>query len=104
MKKVIVDGKECYIDDPVHLWFELTYASYLVLHRSAMCAMPIEWQEKMVALLDEMEDTIDADKMPQNFTINVRDERGKFIKDPYSDYRRGPKVPMRNKEAKHGEV
>lgn len=95
MKKTIIDGKECHVDDPIHIWFGLTYSSYLVLHRSVLCAMPLEWQEKMVALLEEMDETIDSSKLISNFTVQVRGEKGRFIQDPYANYRHPPAIPFR---------
>jgi len=41
----------------VHQWFELSYAQYLTLPRSIMQAMPNLWQEKIVALLEELDRT-----------------------------------------------
>ncbi|MFF3547116.1 hypothetical protein ACFYXD_35425 [Streptomyces platensis] len=40
---------------PVHMHFGLSYANYLVLPRTLMQSMPIEWQERMVACLDELD-------------------------------------------------
>lgn len=34
-------------------WFELSYASWLTLPRVLMEAMPVEWQDRMAALLNE---------------------------------------------------
>lgn len=82
--------------EPIHLWFGLTYSSYLVVQRSALQAMPVLWQRKFVALLEEMREHIDTSKLPSSFTVNAR-EGNKFIKDPFRDYRRGPSVPLRRK-------
>jgi hypothetical protein len=41
-------------DDPVHAWFGLSYSNYLVLHRTLMQSMPVEWQRRMVACLEEL--------------------------------------------------
>lgn len=40
----------------VHGYFGLTYANYLVMHRALLEAMPAEWQDKFVRLLDEFDD------------------------------------------------
>lgn len=40
---------------PIHGWFGLTYASYLVQPRVLLQSMPIEWQERMVACLEELD-------------------------------------------------
>ena len=41
-------------DGPVHTHFGLTYANYLVLPRTLLQSMPIAWQERIVACLDEL--------------------------------------------------
>ena len=81
-------------ESPVHAWFGLTYSSYLVLHRSVMEAMPIDWQRRMVALLEEMGERVDAEKIPSEFMVRARD-RGRFIADPFGNYRRPPPIPLR---------
>lgn len=43
-------------DGPIHEWFSLSYCNYLVLPRTLMQSMPTEWQERMVACLNEMQD------------------------------------------------
>ena len=45
------DGRQ---SSHIHVWFELSYAHYLVLPRSLMQAMPVEWQARMVECLREM--------------------------------------------------
>lgn len=42
--------------EAIHVWFELTYANYLVLPRSVLQSMPDEWQQRFVGALREMED------------------------------------------------
>lgn len=39
----------------VHEYFELSYASYLVKHRTLLQSMPADWQERFVALLEEFD-------------------------------------------------
>ena len=73
--------------EPIHSWFSLSYANYLVLHRSLLQEMPAAWQRKMVALLDEFWNEFDSEKVPHSFTVNRRDERGRFLADPLSQYR-----------------
>lgn len=43
-------------DGPVHDWFGLSYCNYQVLQRTFMQSMPIEWQARMVACLEELYD------------------------------------------------
>ena len=42
-------------ETPVWNWFGLTRASYLVIPRLALQAMPVEFQRRFVALLEEFE-------------------------------------------------
>lgn len=77
--------------------FELSYSAYLVLHRVALCAMPVEWQHKFVALMDEMEEIVDTEKFPGSFHVRAK-KNGKFVADPWTDYRHA-KCPMRVKES-----
>jgi hypothetical protein len=43
-------------DGPIQDWFGLSYGNYQVLPRTLMQSMPIEWQERMVACLEELHD------------------------------------------------
>jgi len=46
-------------DEPIHLYFGLSYAHYLVLPRTALQSMPIEWQRRFVDCLRELGDEIE---------------------------------------------
>lgn len=81
-------------DKPMWDWFELTYASYLVLPRALLCGMPVEWQERMVALLEEMRETYEPGACRDDYIVTLRQE-GVFIRDPWRDYRRPPPLPYR---------
>lgn len=77
-------------DEPVHLWFSLSYANYLVLHRSLMQSMPIEWQRRMVRCLDELDDAFRHVVKAETYMVQARNETtGKFVKDPIPHYNRG---------------
>lgn len=84
-----------YSDGPMWHWFELSYSSYLVLPRSLLCGMPIEWQTRMAGLLEEMRATYDPDKINGNYAVSPRNKRGWFVKDPLANYRRPPPLPYR---------
>lgn len=56
-------------DGPVHAWFGLSYAHYLTVPRSIMQAMPKEWQERMVELMNELGDSYDWH--PESFIYYV---------------------------------
>lgn len=40
---------------PIHSWFGLSYASWLTLPRVSLQEMPLDWQARFVALLEEAE-------------------------------------------------
>ena len=61
-------------------WFGLSRASFLVLPRVLMHEMPEEWQDRMVVLLDEYDETF-----PNQPDIGTRVQitrKGKLIKTP----------------------
>lgn len=66
-----------------------------------MESMPVKWQRKMVRLLEEMDDTLIIDpKYTGDYLVKLRDEKGKFITDPYANYRRGNKLELKPKAPK----
>lgn len=77
------DGRH---DSHVHLWFQLSYAHYLVLPRSLMESMPIEWQARMVACLEEMREATSPLTLNDDYMVKLRDN-GRFVSDPWSPYR-----------------
>ena len=85
IRAAVTDGRH---DGPVHLWFELTYSNYLVLPRSLMQAMPVEWQARMVACLDEMREAVRHLDLNDRYTVLLRGEKGRIVSDPYAEYRR----------------
>ena len=79
--------------DAIHCWFGLTYAAYLVLPRSVLQSTPDKWQRKFVKLLEELEEMAEGlPDMPDNYTVQVRDKRGRYTHDPYANYDRGRRV------------
>jgi hypothetical protein len=86
-------------EDYIHEWFNLTYASYLVLPRTLLQSMPKEWQKEFVKLLEELDNSFD---LPDNYTseywIRMKDANGKFAKDPFRDYDRGRRIISRREE------
>jgi hypothetical protein len=91
----------------IHTFFELSYAQYLSIPRSVLQSMPQEWQVKFVALLDELDETIDwRPPYPQQYRVTLHEPRvdadpwereelteeeywGPVLDDPLMDYRRG---------------
>lgn len=77
-------------DEPIHGYFGLSYANYLVMPRSVLQSMPIDWQEKFVELLNSIPETIDEDFEPVGgYFVQARDDDGSYAEDLYSNYERG---------------
>lgn len=94
--------KEIIREDPIHVWFGLTYASYLVLPRVALVSMPYNWQKRLVKLLDEMEEAFYPDNLlpseTSHYKVFLTDNSGRFVKDPLRHYRHHPKLKIKEKE------
>ncbi|MBR8638660.1 hypothetical protein KEF29_03440 [Streptomyces tuirus] len=58
-------------DGPIHTWFGLSYCNYQVLHRTLMQSMPIEWQERMVACLEELAAAYRHIEQPEGFKVEA---------------------------------
>lgn len=91
--------------EPMWDWFGLSYSAYLVLPRVLLCGMPVEWQRRFVRLLEQAEETYDSSKINDNYTVQLKDDNNRFVKDPYRNYRHFPKsdLPYREKPAGAGE-
>lgn len=83
--------REVYAEDnePIHLWFNFTYANYLCLPRSVLQSMPVEWQRKFVDLLCDLDDKFDHLDWPSYRVSAVDKSTGRFISDPIPHYNRG---------------
>lgn len=75
--------------EPVHAMFGLSYGNYLVLQRSLMEAMPLDWQHRFVAMVAEIEREFDTEALEiSGYDVRARDEQtGRFVRDPLSNYR-----------------
>ena len=73
-------------DTPVHDWFSLTRSAYLVIPRLALEAMSVEWQARLVALLNEAHE---AGLETPEYGVFRKDRAGRFAGDPWSEYRHG---------------
>ena len=92
--------------EPVHGWFELSYASYFTVPRSVLEAMPISWQRQFIALVNEMNDTLDWERfLPDrskddyHFEVRLRAGNGRFIPDVLRDYRHPVRIPLKRTES-----
>lgn len=83
-----------YSDGPVWAWFGLTYSSYCVLPRRALCSMPIDWQHRFVALMNEAHDLLPPEAHADEYFVRAR-ERGKFVSDPNVPYKHAQPWPLR---------
>lgn len=95
----LTDGDGVIRQSPVHAWFGLSYASFLILPRLMMQSMPLDWQERMVALLRELDETFDWPEDLGEMRVRVEDEDGEICHPPswVCDYRRGSVEHLRRK-------
>ena len=73
-------GPDRYGDDgrqPIWDWFQLTYAAYLVLPRVMLQSMPIEWQDRFVGCLGELEVAFPDYESPA-YAVFTRREDGRL--------------------------
>lgn len=96
MKKV----GDVWEEDPVHLWFGLSYSAYFCMPRSALEALPHDWQKRFVALMKEAEET--GLETPE-YACQRRDKGGKFIKDRWANYRRPDIQDLLPEVLRHGD-
>lgn len=86
-----VTPSETWKDDPepIHGWFSLTYANYLVVPRSVLQSMPVEWQQQFCTLLDEMRELFGELPWPHSYLVTARRSDGLFVRDQIPNYDRG---------------
>lgn len=75
--------------EPIHNWFSLTYANYLVLRRSVLQSAPVDLQQRLVVILNELHDLFGDEPLEGAFTVQLRNDQGRFVVDPFADYERG---------------
>lgn len=86
------------LSEPIHTWFELTYAQYLTIPRSVLQSMDPAWQARFVACLEELDATIDWRPPEGRYWVELRDAQGRYRRDPLQDYERGRRhIPHRSK-------
>jgi len=76
-------------ESPIHAWFGLTYAQYITVPRSVLQSMPVDWQRKFVALLEQMDELYDWIPNQGRYWVRLKSDDGKFVHDTLMDYDRG---------------
>lgn len=66
---ITAEERNARTDGPIHGYFGLTYSNYLVLHRSLMQSMPVEWQERAVAVFEELRSAFDGVKQDRKSVV-----------------------------------
>lgn len=75
------------LEEPVNDWFELSYAQYLTIPRSALQSMPVEWQRRFVECLEQLDEAIDWRPSEGRYWVKLKNNLGKYVTDPLMDYR-----------------
>lgn len=88
--------------DRVHHWFELSYAQYLTIPRSVLQAMPDSWQHRFTTCLEELDDLINWRPKSGRYWVKLKDGKGRYVEDPYMQYRHGPPIPWRDGMMEYG--
>lgn len=97
LSDLIIEGDSEITPDAIHCWFELSYAQYLTIPRTALQSMPDEWQTKFVKLLEELDDKINWRPSQGRYWVRLKDDNGQYAHDPLMDYQRGRrKLPLKN--------
>ena len=90
MKKIKdKNGMDVWADDPIHEWFGLSYSNFLTIPRLVLESMPFEWQEKMVELLEKMDNTFDWRPKEGNYWVSRKNDKGEYCSLDLGDYRHG---------------
>lgn len=58
-------------DQPIHLYFGLSYCSYLCMPRTLLQSMPVEWQRKFVGMLEEYEAAFEHVEQPDCYSVRA---------------------------------
>lgn len=67
----------------IHDWFGLSYAAYLVINRSVLQSMPLDWQERFVGCLRELHESFGNLEDPSyNVQCLRREQELIFVPEP----------------------
>lgn len=77
------------LEEPINEWGVLYRTQYLVLDRTMLEAMPIEWQKRFIEVVDDVEDVFDfSSEKWQHLEYLVKPkDNGRFIANPWGSYR-----------------
>ncbi|MFD4572070.1 hypothetical protein ACFWNK_01935 [Streptomyces sp. NPDC058417] len=56
---------------PVHDWFSLSYSNYVVANRALMQCMPLDWQHRMVACLEQLRTAFEDVPQAEGFRVEA---------------------------------
>lgn len=83
-------------EEPVHMWFGLSYANYLTINRTLLQSMPLEWQRRFVRCLEELDAAAGHLPHAEGYNVSTRKFGGQFMRDPIPRYDRGrARVPLK---------
>lgn len=84
--------------EPIHSWFELSYAQYLTIPRTVLQSMPEHWQRRFVECLEELDAAIEWRPTDGQYWVVMREGgRNRYLRDPLMNYERGRRrVPFRD--------
>ncbi len=82
-QRIQIDGEHTTLDttaDPkgerdIHEWFGLSYSNYLVVERTLLQSMPLSWQQRLTALLSELEERFRGCPRADVFSVRAAEER-----------------------------
>ena len=89
----------CPVEPDIHQYFGLSYASYLVLPRSALQSMPAEWQTRFVGMLTELHSEWAGPPEGTMYDVALIDDTigGGRLHDNLSNYDRGRRqIPLKS--------
>lgn len=75
---------------PLWNWFSLSYAGYVVIPRIIGCDMPVEWQERLVKLMDELDEFArekGVEDCLADFSVLMRKPNGRMWAGVWTPYR-----------------
>ncbi len=84
-------------DGPMHYWFSLSYSSFLVVPRTIIQSMPVEWQERLLALINEANEATRGTEYEDNRSYSVQAREDGMFVEMLPHYRRAPVLAL-NKE------